>query len=669
MKDLNSKLLFWASFLTLIAAGMGFSIRSDIMAVWGKEFHFTQTQLGEITGMGLFGFGLTIIFFSFFADAVGYGRLMVIAFLLHAAAVVTTLAAPYAVKAGMGDTGAYWCLYVGQLCFSLANGTCEAVINPLTASLFPKNKTHWLNILHAGWPGGLVLGVLVSMGLDEIGARTGVQIGWMVRWGIVMAPVLIYGLMMVGRPFPHSEAKEHGISITAMMAEIGMLGAAVAIGLLGLWMSKDVAPTFGLPNWAGWIPAGILWIVFGGFCGFRFGYVLLAGLYALHALVGYVELGTDNWIIDIAKTVLSDRTTALLAFLWTNVLMFTLRFFAGPIVHRISPAGLLFGSAVLGTIGLLVLGLPFTNTALLWFGAVTIYALGKTFYWPTMLGVISERFPKGGALALGFSGGVGMLSAGILGGPMIGYSQDYAATHKLQELDAEKKTEALARYKAAKPVAAPVPGLPAIAGLDNAKVGVLNDDGKQLKEDMELLSKSGETVTAEERYDLKKQVDAWATDGQLTVESYTTMLTAFKKLSANKDVKILDLWWKNEGEPHAKGDPTVRAAAPIGGAVVFATANTFPADKDLVREATLHGDRQALTWTAGVPAIMAVGYLLLILYFRFTGGYKQVHIDEEPKVPDAGGYAPMPPPKQTLEGHDEGYTEGIPGESVESTPL
>src|SRR5262245_13935345 len=96
MKNANDKILFWASFLTLIAAGMGFSIRADILSDWGRQFSFTQTQLGEITGMGLMGFGLTIIFFSFFADAVGYGKLMVIAFLLHAASVVITLLAPFA---------------------------------------------------------------------------------------------------------------------------------------------------------------------------------------------------------------------------------------------------------------------------------------------------------------------------------------------------------------------------------------------------------------------------------------------------------------------------------------------------------------------------------------------------------------------------------------------
>jgi MFS family permease len=638
MKDANAKLLFWASFLTLIAAGMGFSIRSDIIAAWGKEFHFTQTQLGQITGMGLFGFGLTIIFFSFFADAVGYGKLMVIAFLLHSAAVVTTLAAPYAVKAGMGETGAYWCLYIGQLCFSLGNGTCEAVINPLTASLYPKNKTHWLNILHAGWPGGLVLGALVSLGLNKVG-----NVGWMVRWSIIFAPVLIYGLMMLGRPFPRSEAKEHGVSVPAMMGEIGMLGAAVAIALLGLWMSKDIAPTFGLPDWAGWIPAGVLWIAFGAVAGFRIGYVMLASLFVLHLLVGYVELGTDNWIIDITKTVLSDEDTALMAFIWTNVLMFTLRFFAGPIVHKISPVGLLFGSAVVGTVGLLLLGLPAVNTTWLWVGAVTIYGLGKTFYWPTMLGVISERFPKGGALALGFSGGVGMLSAGILGGPMIGYKQDYAARHKLEELANEKQTKVVERYEAPKLIAAPVPGLPPIAGLDNAKIGVLNDGGKQLAEDIQTLKQSGETLTEEQRLTLKKEIDAWADKGELTADGYSTMLTLFGKLAADKDLKMLDLWWKNQGEPHAKDD------------------------KELVNEARLYGDRQALTWTAAVPAAMAVGYLLLLLYFRATGGYKQVHLgDDKPQVPQVEKFA-APPTRS--ESDIDAFTDGIPGEGVESTPL
>src|SRR5207253_8736585 len=139
---------------------------------------------------------------------------------------------------------------------------------------------------------------------------------------------------------------------------------------------------------------------------------------------------------DITEAVLRNAAIiSPIAFVWTNILMFTLRFFAGPVVHKISPVGLLFASAVLGTSGLLLLGMPATDTAWLWMGAVTVYGIGKTFYWPTMLGVISERFPRGGALALGFSGGVGMLSAGPLGGPGIGYKQDYFAVHELQAKD------------------------------------------------------------------------------------------------------------------------------------------------------------------------------------------------------------------------------------------
>src|SRR5437588_1720747 len=196
MGKLNEKILFWASFLTLIAAGMGFAIRGDIQKDWGHDFGVSQTELGKITGMGLMGFGLTIIFFSFFADVVGYGKLMIIAFLLHAASVLTTLAAPFAFRTAYGKEGAYLCLYIGQFCFSLANGTCEAVINPLTATLFPKNRTHWLNILHAGWPGGLVLGGLVSLVFNQIGG-----VGWMMRCGIIFAPMLLYGLRMMCRCF------------------------------------------------------------------------------------------------------------------------------------------------------------------------------------------------------------------------------------------------------------------------------------------------------------------------------------------------------------------------------------------------------------------------------------------------------------------------------------
>jgi MFS family permease len=588
----NEKVLFWASFMTLIAAGMGFSIRGDILAAWAQDFGFTQTEIGIITGQGLAGFGITIIFFSFFADLFGYGVLMIVAFLLHATSIGLTLAAPVAFKE-FGKDGAFYCLNLGAWAFSLGNGTCEAVINPLTATLFPRNKTHWLNILHAGWPGGLVLGAVVSLGLNQL-KDVAPWINWQVRWGIVFAPMLIYGVLMVGRRFPVSEARVSGIGVRAMMGEVGLLGALIVVALLGLWLSGDIAPWLlgltGLPEswtWLGWVVAGALWIGFGSLSRFRLGHFMLAFLYILHGLVGSVELGTDSWIVEITKIVLDDPDLALMAFIWTNVLMFTLRFFAGPIVHKISPIGLLLVSAILGTTGLWLLGLPETDSAWLWLGAVTVYGVGKTFYWPTMLGVISERFPKGGALALGFSGGVGMLAAGLLGGPGIGYFQDFAAVQMLNG------DPAYARYKSyqtqEKPTAhdyfkldskgnkipaeqhfLPATGLfPSLSGLDGARVGVLLGDpggdngmGKKLEMD---------------------------------IKNFTTRGA---KLTDNASLYNLNKWWKDEGLPHSERD------------------------KPKIAGARFHGGKQALTWTAYIPAAMAVGYLLLVFYFLIVGGYK-----------------------------------------------
>jgi len=530
--SLNDKILFWASFFTLIAAGMGFSIRSEILGEWGSQFGFTQTELGEILGMGLFGFGITIIAFSFVVDLIGYGRVMVIAFLLHTLAVVATIAAPYAYQS-QGKQGAYWCLYIGQLCFSLANGTCEAVINPLTATLFRTNKTHWLNILHAGWPGGLVLGALVALALNQVGG-----IGWQVKWGIIFAPMALYGLMMVGRKFPKSEARESGVPFGTMLLTL-------------------LSP-------------------------------ILLFLFLIHMMIGYVELGTDGWIVNITNTVLANQNMALIAFIWTNVLMFTLRFFAGPIVERISPVGLLFCSAVVGALGLFLLGQPFTDSTWPWLAAVTVYGIGKTFYWPTMLGVISERFPKGGALALGMSGGLGMISAGLLGGPGIGYKQDYFAVERTRQLSEETYQRYVARDENGDPemrgfpfVTSIVPDkVPPVAGLDNSKIAIMEDHGAVLA------GKKSKTTLESDLASIAKSKESGG--------------RAEEKLEAN--LNRLMLWWDQKGKPN------------------------YETDRPKIEEGKLFGGKHALLYTAAVPATMAVCYLLLILVFKMTGGYKQHHL-------------------------------------------
>lgn len=588
--SLNDRILFWASFATLIAAGIGFSVRGAIVKDWGQQFGFTQAELGTINGGGLWGFGLAIIFFSFLADRFGYGRLMAVAFLLHSSSAVLTFAATPVYNA-YGKDAAFTCLNLGMWLFAFGNGTCEAVINPLTATLFPRNKTHWLNILHAGWPLGLILGAVILLGFNYSGAT----LRWEYKLGVFLIPVLAYGLMMFNRPFPRSEADTAGVSMADQMGTIGMVGVAAAVGLFGLTLNTQILPMIGsavgvkdIPSWVGWAGAGFVWVAYAGATRFALGSFLILFLYVMHALVGYVELGTDSWITNITERVLADQNTALMAFIWTNLLMFTLRFFAGPIVHKINPVGLLFVSAVLGTAGLYMLGMPFTDSVVPWVAAVTVYGIGKTFYWPTLLGVISERFPKGGALALGLSGGTGMLAAGLLGSPGIGYKQDYAAVEKLTATSPATYD----RYRAPEPSGFPLvtdlapAQAPKVAGLDNAKLKVFDDyaagtDDKGVrKPDAKPTTLDADLATIAEQEKEGKPVEA--------------------KLKEN--LSALKSWWEREGRPN------------------------FAADHKPLEEARTYGAKTALMYTAAIPAALAVGFLLLILYFAATGGYKPVEL-------------------------------------------
>ncbi|MBP63425.1 MAG: MFS transporter [Planctomycetaceae bacterium] len=469
---MNNQRLLVASFLTILVAGVGFAVRGGLLLEWGKTFGFTQTELGQITGGGLAGFGIIILIASLFLDRFGYKPFLLLAGVLHVVSVVVTAAATFAYNAKVdadpeaAKSAAFFCLFWGIFIFAIANGICEAVVNPLIATLYSKQKTHYLNILHAGWPGGLIVGAL--LGLVLIGR---------VRWEIVLAlylvPTLIYIIMIAKEKFPTSEAAAAGVSFGGMLKE------------------------FAAPM--------LLFLLF------------------LHACIGYVELGTDSWIVNIMDNALGGK--GLFILLYTSTLMFILRFFAGPIVHHINPLGLLFSSAVLAVIGLYALGSFSALVAIM--VAATVYAAGKTFFWPTMLGVVSERFPRGGALTLGAIGAAGMLSAGFLGGPGIGYTQDRYASQNLQETSSELYQE----Y--ASDGANRFLFFPEVQGLDGLKTGPVLEKAKD----------STQTLTDEE---------------QAVVDS------------------------------------------------------------------SFYGGQMALKVTAAVPAVMAIGFLLLIIYFRMQGGYSQI---------------------------------------------
>ena len=430
----NAMRLLWAGFLAIFAAGIGFGIRGGILATWALDFGFTGAQLGAIGGAGFTGFCFGIIIGGVVVDKIGYGKLVVAAFVFHMLSALIALSA----TKGQAQTTAYLLLYIGTFVFALANGTLEAVANPLVSTLFPSNRTHYLNILHASWPAGLVVGGLIGWILGD-----GMGVSWKVQLGLFLVPTVLYGLAFMGQHFPKSEASQKGLSVGEMMRDVGILGALVACFLVGLFFKDQLGSilvfftensffTSGTWSALSWAVALGLLLVVGLKTNFAIGSILLFVLFIAHLLVGAVELGTDGWIQNITGNILTSAQGKIL-FVFTSLLMFSLRFCADFIERhlKISPIGLLFICSSLAVIGLwLVSGINTFGGAMM---ALAVYALGKTFFWPTMLAVVGDRFPRTGAVAMSIMGGIGMMSAGLLGGPGLGYAKDRFTAEHLQQ--------------------------------------------------------------------------------------------------------------------------------------------------------------------------------------------------------------------------------------------
>src|SRR4249919_1991986 len=182
----NATRLLWAGFL----------------ANWAAEFGFTGAQLGAIGGAGFTGFCFGIIIGGVVVDKIGYGKLVVAAFMFHVLSAFITFAA----TKGQAQATAYMFLYIGTFVFALANGTLEAVANPLVSTLFPHNRTHYLNLLHASWPAGLILGGVLGWVLDDR-----MKLDWKIQLSLYLIPTVIYGVLFLGQKFPKSEASQKGL--------------------------------------------------------------------------------------------------------------------------------------------------------------------------------------------------------------------------------------------------------------------------------------------------------------------------------------------------------------------------------------------------------------------------------------------------------------------------
>lgn len=540
----NANRLLWAGFMAILAAGVGFAIRGGILDNWGGEFGFTAGELGTISGMGFTGFCFGIVVGGVIADKVGYGKLVIAAFLLHLISALVTFGA----TPGMAKSAAENFLFWGTFLFAVANGTLEAVANPLVATLFPHNRTHYLNILHASWPAGLVLGGAAGWVLDDQ-----LKWDWRAQFALFLVPTLIYGLMFLGQRMPKSEASEKGLSLGEMFKDVGLLGGLVVCYLLALFFSTLFEPIFkdipqlssisNLANYVGFGIGGALLIAVGVITRFSLGSFMLFVLFVAHALVGAVELGTDGWIQNITGNILSSPESKIL-FVFTSMVMFALRFCADFIEKKLgfSPVGILLTCAVLACVGLNLTSL--VDSFWMAILALTVYGIGKTFFWPTMLAVASDRFPRTGAVAISIMGGIGMMSAGLIGSPGLGYCKDRFAGEALKA----KNPSLFEQFKAEQPTRFLF--LPEAVGLDGKKLGEVQGRLTKARDELAQAGNTNPRAALEKLSDDERTVLEASIAGDrktLVVDSaipatmaviYLLLLLYFKSIGGYRPVKI-----------------------------------------------------------------------------------------------------------------------------------
>ena len=344
--------LFVVSSLALTMAGIGASLRANTAADLQRVFFdpidkaHSAEMIANILGLPFLGFAATIAVGSPLLDYIGMGLL------LPMAGVCFTIGALVMMFAGSlsAGGGVYNVIWIGALVTGVGWGLVETVVNPLIASLYPEEKTGKLNSLHAWWPGGLVIGGLLGVAMSAIG------LGWQIKLAVVILPAVAVVALCVGVRFPPTERAAAGVSMGEMFREL-------------------LNPLF---------------------------IVLFASMF----LTAASELAPGQWVdFALSRTV---HMPGILLLVYVSALMFVMRHFAGPLVHKLSPIGLLWCSCAMASLGLVALSAA--NSPVMGMLAATVWGTGVCYMWPTMLATSSERFPRGGALLMGLMGTAGTLS-------------------------------------------------------------------------------------------------------------------------------------------------------------------------------------------------------------------------------------------------------------------
>jgi MFS family permease len=347
--------LFIVSSLALTMAGIGASLRANTAVDLQRVFFdpidkaHSAEMIASVLGLPFLGFALTIAIGSPLLDYVGMGLLLPMAGVCFAAGALIMMFAGSLATLFPGAS-VYTVIWIGALVTGIGWGLVETVVNPLIASLYPEEKTGKLNTLHAWWPGGLVIGGLLGVALSAAG------FGWQIKLAMVILPAVGVVALCIGVRFPPTERAAAGVSMGEMFREL-------------------LNPLF---------------------------IVLFASMF----LTAASELAPGQWVdFALSRTV---HMPGILLLVYVSALMFVMRHFAGPLVHKLSPIGLLWCSCLMASLGLLSLSVA--NSPVMGVLAATVWGTGVCYMWPTMLATASERFPRGGALLMGLMGTAGTLS-------------------------------------------------------------------------------------------------------------------------------------------------------------------------------------------------------------------------------------------------------------------
>lgn len=395
---INRNQLFWLSCLSLIVTAMTFAIRAGILTQLSEEFLLSDTELGWVNSMAFLGFPLAMVVFGFLYNKLGPRLIMILAFVGHVLGLVLTITA-----------GGFLGLLISTFFIGFANGSVEAACNPLVADLYKDDKTKWLNRFHVWFPGGIVIGAVVSYVMTNAG------IGWQPQIAVMLIPTAIYGYMVFATKFPDIPEIEKIVDLDAkgLLLMTAIFGLLVLIGTPNDLVAGQPG-TFVLPLL---LVLGLTFLLMQFRAGRARDAFLLIVLMGLMSLTATSELGTQQWVDRILGAQLGGIPgQAMIVLGMVTGIMAVGRYFAGPLIHALNPIGVLLMSAIVTAIGLFLMS---TASGAMVYVSAIVFAIGVCYFWPTMIGVTAQYIPRSGALGMSLVGAAGMFALTIWN-PIIG---------------------------------------------------------------------------------------------------------------------------------------------------------------------------------------------------------------------------------------------------------